>query len=102
MLRGVRATLERKPLSPKKLERIVDRCLEPDPALRWQSAVELANSLAAPPSAFNKRVWMVPATVVLVALIIAGYFYFRPTPKLTDKDVVVLARFRQHHRRSHL
>jgi tetratricopeptide (TPR) repeat protein len=92
MLTGVRATAERKRLPAKKLERIVSRCLEPDPAGRWHSAVELANALAAPPSAFKKRVWMVPATVVFVALLIAAFF-FRPAPKLTDKDIVVLADF---------
>jgi hypothetical protein len=32
----------------RKLERIVSRCLEPDPARRWQSAAELERELAAP------------------------------------------------------
>src|SRR5262249_44444899 len=72
MLRGVRAAAERNPLPAKKLERIVSRCLEPAPRGRWQSANELATALAAPPSVLKNRVWMVPATLVLVALVIAA------------------------------
>jgi len=93
MLTGTRATADRKPVPEKRLERIVSRCLELDPARRWQSAVDLANVLEAPQSALKKRVWIAPGTAALVALVIAGYFFFRPAPKLTDKDVVVLADF---------
>jgi DNA-binding winged helix-turn-helix (wHTH) protein/tetratricopeptide (TPR) repeat protein len=39
--------------------------------------------------------WMliVPASVTLLALAIGSYFYFHRTPKLTDKDTIVLADF---------
>ena len=36
---------------------------------------------------------IVPAAVTAVAISIAGYFYFRHTPKLTEKDSIVLADF---------
>ena len=41
MLTGARATPERKPVPSRTLEKIVSRCLEADPARRWQSAAEL-------------------------------------------------------------
>ena len=36
---------------------------------------------------------IVPAAVVFVGLAVGGYFYFHRTPKLTDKDTIVLADF---------
>jgi eukaryotic-like serine/threonine-protein kinase len=42
-----------------------------------------------------RKRWMlvVAATVVVPALALAGYLYFHRAPKLTDKDVIVLADF---------
>jgi eukaryotic-like serine/threonine-protein kinase len=70
----------------------VSRCLETEPARRWQSAVELVSALEAPRAEKN-RIWMVLPAALVVALLIGGYFFFRPTPKLTDKDIIVLADF---------
>ena len=43
---------------------------------------------------FGKRWWvMVPAIVAALGLSVAGYLYLRRTPKLTDKDTIVLADF---------
>jgi tetratricopeptide (TPR) repeat protein len=96
MLTGARATSDRKPVPSKTLEKIVSRCLETDPARRWQSAVELVSALEAPRAEKN-RIWMVlPAAAILVVLLIAGYFFFRPAPRLTDKDTIVLADFVNH------
>ena len=36
---------------------------------------------------------VLPAAAILVVLLTVGYFFFRPAPKLTDKDIVVLADF---------
>ncbi|MDQ6676593.1 MAG: hypothetical protein M3Z09_04780, partial [Acidobacteriota bacterium] len=47
MLTGVRVAAERKPLPSRALETIVARCLETDPARRWQSAAELVRALEA-------------------------------------------------------
>jgi len=46
----------------------------------------------------GRKLWkvLVPAAVVLVAVVIAGMFYFRSrqtTPRLTEKDSIVLAEF---------
>jgi DNA-binding winged helix-turn-helix (wHTH) protein/tetratricopeptide (TPR) repeat protein len=46
------------------------------------------------PSGIGKRWWLiVPAIVVVLALSVGGYFYFRRARKLTDKDTIVLAYF---------
>ncbi len=47
MLTGRRVGLQRQPLASRALERIVSRCLEQDPASRWQSIAELERALAA-------------------------------------------------------
>ena len=46
------------------------------------------------PTDIGKR-WklIIPAIMAVVALSCAGYFYLRRTPKLTDKDTIVLADF---------
>jgi len=49
MLSGERAGHQRRRLRARKLEKVVSRCLEDDPARRWQSAAELLNELAAIP-----------------------------------------------------
>jgi tetratricopeptide (TPR) repeat protein len=46
------------------------------------------------PGGIGKRWWLiVPAIVVVLALSVGGYFYFRRARKLTDKDTIVLAYF---------
>ena len=49
MLTGERVTLSRGRIRGRKLETIISRCLEEDPARRWQSASELQTELAAVP-----------------------------------------------------
>ena len=63
-----------------------------DPARRWQSAAELSRALDEPPRAGNLES-DAPAAAILVALLSRAYFYFHPAPKLTDKDIIVLADF---------
>jgi DNA-binding winged helix-turn-helix (wHTH) protein len=41
----------------------------------------------------KRRKVIVPAIVAVLALSAGGYFYFRRTPRLTDKDTIVLADF---------
>ncbi len=36
---------------------------------------------------------IVAAAIAVAALTVSGYFYLRRTPKLTDKDTIVLADF---------
>src|ERR1035437_6022144 len=100
---------------PAELERIIDKCLEKDRNLRYQHAAEIRTDLqrlkrdtgrppdpgrlttsAKPAVTTNiaKR-WRVIATAAAAVLsfCVAGYFYFHRTPKLTDKDTIVLADF---------
>src|SRR5712692_289190 len=97
--------------APPELERILSKCVENDRALRYQHASEIRTDLqrlkrdtdsarvttrAGPRAAINlaKR-WkvIVPAAAAVLALFVAGYFYFHRTPKLTNKDTIVLADF---------
>ena len=98
------------PSLPAELERIICKCLEKDRSLRYQHASEIRTDLqrlkrdadtarlpiAAREAATGIRRLagvFVPATVVAMALCVAGYFYIQRTPKLTDKDTIVLADF---------
>src|ERR1019366_3098764 len=44
-------------------------------------------------TAIAKRRKAIAAAAAVLALSVAGYFYFHRTPRLTDKDTIVLADF---------
>ena len=90
---GARASGRRKRIAPRRIDRIVSRCLEEDPGRRWQSAVELEPALAA--AAGGTESWKVGAAAAAALLVVSAgiYFYLRRTPQLTDKDTIVLADF---------
>ncbi len=112
MATGVRLVAAIRPsaeLSPE-LERILSKCLENDRELRYQHASEIRADLqrlklnvnvgrTVLPSATSAKPgakrWksIAPAAAVALALSVAGYFYFHRTPKLTDRDTIVLADF---------
>jgi eukaryotic-like serine/threonine-protein kinase len=94
-----------------ELEAIVNKCLEKDRNLRYQHASDIRTDLqrlkretesgrvttsakAQARTSIEKR-WkaIIPAAAVVLALSVGGYFYFRPSPKLTNKDTIVLANF---------
>jgi tetratricopeptide (TPR) repeat protein len=93
MSTGTRLTSQRRRLSPRQLEKIVSRCLEEDPGRRWQSAAELEREFARIKSA--TRPWKIAsAAAAIVVFFAAAYFYVHRGPKLTGKDTIVLADFR--------
>ena len=107
------------PELPPKLEEIMGKALEKDRDLRYQSAGDMRTDLRrlkrdtetgrvgvgssqllpAPEGRPNglplRKLWkvIVPAAAALLGFFLAGYFYFHRTPKLTDKDTIVLADF---------
>ena len=114
------AILNRSPVSPatfnpelpQELARIISKCLEKDRKLRYQSAAEIRTDLqrlrrdtetgrvttsAEPPprkSSGKRWKWMLPsAAAIALALAAGAFFYFHRTPKLTDKDTIVIADF---------
>ena len=93
MLTGARVGSPRKRIRPRTLERIVNRCLEEDPARRWQSAAELQQELAAVGRVRRGAYMAVGAAAILALAVATGYFYLHRPPKLTAKDTVVLADF---------
>jgi eukaryotic-like serine/threonine-protein kinase len=92
MLTGARVgSQQRQRIRPRKLERIVNRCLKRDPARRWQSAAELQRELAAV-MPVSRRAYVGAAAVLMLAAAV-GYFSLHRLPKLTAKDKVVLGDF---------
>jgi hypothetical protein len=117
------AILNRRPVAPvrlnpdlsPKLEEVINKALEKDKKLRYQGAAGIRTDLqrlkrdtesSRPPAATSVAVgvgeqrgshWKVvlPAVIVVVVVMLTAgsYFYFRRTPKLTDKDTIVLADF---------
>jgi eukaryotic-like serine/threonine-protein kinase len=97
---------------PAELQRIIDKCLEKDHSLRAQHASEIRSDLRRlkrdtdsgrvtevaqpPPGITHAPHWTVPVVGVATAVILgvgSFYFYAHRTPKLTDKDTIVLADF---------
>ena len=101
------------PNLPSEFTRIIDKCLEKDRDLRYRHASEISSDLrriardvvvtgASPPSAgpeSTAKRWKVIFCLALagLALTAALYRYFpqvlRSSPKLTDKDTIILADF---------
>jgi tetratricopeptide (TPR) repeat protein len=97
----VRLRVEESP----ELEHVISKCLETDPALRYQHAADLRTDLErlarGSDSALTDREqqpakararWTVVAAAVVVAVVVGYIFYPRPAA-LTDKDTIVLAEF---------
>ena len=93
MLTGARVGSRRRRLPSRKLETIVNRCLEEDPAQRWQSAAGLERELAAVTTVGGLRKVVVAAAAFCLLVLFAAYLYLHRPPKLTAKDTIVLAEF---------
>jgi serine/threonine protein kinase/Tfp pilus assembly protein PilF len=93
MFTGARVgSSQHKRITPRKLEKIVNRCLEPDPARRWQSASALQQALAAV-RPVSRGTYLVATAAILLLAAAAGYFSLRRPLKLAAKDTVVLGDF---------
>src|SRR5262249_10419716 len=94
---------------PPKLDDIINKSLEKNRNLRYQHASEMRTDLqrlkrdtqshqsaavveTAPVAQHRRTLWITGALVLIVAAVLA-YFYLQRTPKLSDKDTVVLAEF---------
>jgi tetratricopeptide (TPR) repeat protein len=97
------------PEAPAKLEEIITKALEKDRKLRYQHAADMRTDLQRlkrdsdshrlvvagreAPTPKRRPWWLAIAAVVIVAVGMAGYFFFHRAAKLTDKDSIVLADF---------
>jgi eukaryotic-like serine/threonine-protein kinase len=115
----VNAILNEEPIPPSRVnpelppafDAIIAKALEKDRTLRYQHASEigadlrrlkrdtdsaqlLVNARTETSTRIQKRgMWATLAVAAALALSVGGYFYFHRTPKLTDKDTIVLADF---------
>jgi len=93
---AVRLRVEESP----ELERIVSKCLETDPGLRYQHTADLRSALerlkrGSDPAAGKTRIrWTRIAAATAVLTVLAGGYVFYPrSAQLTDRDTIVLADF---------
>ena len=93
MSTGKRIGSKRDRVPSAKLERIVSRCVEEDPADRWQSVAELEQELGTISPAAGPWKRIVAVAAALGAFSAGAWFYLHRPPKLAGKDTVVLADF---------
>ena len=83
----------RRRLPSPKLEKIVSRCVQEDPAGRWQSVADLQPELASISTASGAWKRIVAGAAALGAVSAGAWLYLHRPPKLAAKDTVVLADF---------
>jgi serine/threonine protein kinase/tetratricopeptide (TPR) repeat protein len=91
MLTGGRIGTPGRRIPSRRLEKIVNRCLEGDLGRRWQSVGELHRELVQVTARANP--WKAISAAAILALGALAFAYFHRAPRLTDKDTIVLADF---------
>ena len=83
------------------LASIIARCLQTDREHRYQHAAQIGLDLRRPqserqntPGNRQRTRWIAATLAIALACIAALYWHFRPSPKLTEKDTLVLADFK--------
>jgi serine/threonine protein kinase/tetratricopeptide (TPR) repeat protein len=88
-----------------ELERVIAKCLETDPELRYQHAADLRTDLerltsgsssatASGPQVPSRTRWRLVVAAGLAAAVLVGAYVFAPrAATLTDRDTIVLAEF---------
>ena len=92
MSTGSRVSTQRKRLAVPQLEKIVARCLEVDPARRWQSATEVERELAAvlARGSRRKRVLLAAMGAAALAMVgVAGWYFGAPKRPVTSPSEYV-------------
>lgn len=96
MLMGRSIAADRRPVQPDPLEKVLRKCLEPDPSQRWQSVVELKQALAAVSKGGGYRreyIFAGAAVLMLMAGLGLLMMQFPSHQRLSEKDVLVVADF---------
>ena len=110
------APARRNPELPEGLERIIEKCLEKDRSLRYQHASEIRSDLqrlkrdteparipsavqqpaaeTAKPRSVSRKAIVSAIALVVAALSGAAFIYSHRSPKLTEKDTIVLGEFK--------
>lgn len=100
------------PRLPPELARIIDRALEKDKSLRYQSAADMEADLrrlkrdtdsgrvssvaspAAAPAPVRRRSWRIPGIAAAVVIAVAATFFFtHRAPAMTNKDSILVTAF---------
>jgi Tol biopolymer transport system component/predicted Ser/Thr protein kinase len=93
MSTGGRIGMERRRIPSRKLERIVNRCLEPDAARRWQSAAELERELAAPGKRRQALYAAAALAVLMTGALLAWRFGGPHRPVTSASEYIQLTNF---------
>jgi eukaryotic-like serine/threonine-protein kinase len=112
ILHGVAVPAERlNPALSGELDRIINKALEKERNLRYQSATDIRTDLqrlrrdsqsgrsaaesSGTPAARAAKLWKIAVPVLLVVLLVSGRLYYRShtSASLTDKDTILLADF---------
>jgi eukaryotic-like serine/threonine-protein kinase len=96
MSTGARIGPQRRRIASPKLEKIVSRCLQEDPADRWPSVAVLEPELAGLSAAAGPWKQIVVGAAALAAVSAGAWFYLHRPLKVAGKETVVLADFVNH------